>query len=250
MMRWTSSRAGRDVLAAGETSAVPLATKASDLPMRVLSAAVMMAVAIAAVVAGDPWLDGFIALVALATMVEFVRLVWRATAKLPFRILSLLLGAIYIGLAGYVLAQLPVPMIIGVIGAVIFVDSFAYGFGRTLGGPKIAPRISPSKTWAGLLGGVVGASVWLGIFVYVAARQVSGANTMGFEAGEVRTLVLIGTAIAVAAQCGDFFESWLKRKAGVKDSSNLIPGHGGFFDRTDGIIPVVLLAGLFLNVLR
>lgn len=250
MMRWTSSRAGRDVLAAGETSAVPLATKASDLPMRVLSAAVMMAVAIAAVVAGDPWLDGFIALVALATMVEFVRLVWRATAKLPFRILSLLLGAIYIGLAGYVLAQLPVPMIIGVIGAVIFVDSFAYGFGRTLGGPKIAPRISPSKTWAGLLGGVVGASVWLGIFVYVAARQVSGANTMGFEAGEVGTLVLIGTAIAVAAQCGDFFESWLKRKAGVKDSSNLIPGHGGFFDRTDGIIPVVLLAGLFLNVMR
>ena len=249
-MRWTNSRAGRDVLAAGETSAVPLATKASDLPMRVLSAAVMIAVAIAAVVAGDPWLDGFIALVALATFVEFVRLVLKATAKLPFRILAVLAGAVYIGSAGYVLAQLPVPMIIGVIGAVIFVDSFAYGFGRTLGGPKIAPKISPSKTWAGLLGGVVGASLWLVIFVYVAARQVSGANTMGFEAGEVGMLVLMGAAIAVAAQSGDFFESWLKRKAGVKDSSNLIPGHGGFFDRTDGIIPVVLLAGLFLNVMR
>ena len=249
-MRWTSSRAGRDDLAAGETSAVPLATKASDLPMRVLSAAVMMAVAIAAVVAGDPWLDGFIALVALATFVEFVRLVLKATGKLPLRILSIVLGAVYIGAAGYVLAQLPVPMIIGVIGAVIFVDSFAYGFGRTLGGPKIAPKISPSKTWAGLLGGVVGASVWLGIFVDIAARQVSGANTLGFEAGEVGTLVLMGAAIAVAAQSGDFFESWLKRKAGVKDSSNLIPGHGGFFDRTDGIIPVVLLAGLFLNVMR
>ena len=249
-MRWTSSRAGRDVLEAGKSEPVPLATKTSDLPMRVLSAAVMMAVAIAAVVAGDPWLDGFIALVALATFAEFVRLVWKATAKMPMRILSVLLGAVYIGLAAYILAELPVPMIIGVIGAVIFVDSFAYAFGRTLGGPKIAPRISPSKTWAGLLGGVVGASLWLGIFVYVAARQVSGANTMGFEAGEVGTLVLMGTAIAVAAQSGDFFESWLKRKAGVKDSSNLIPGHGGFFDRTDGIIPVVLLAGLFLNVMR
>ena len=249
-MRWTSSRAGRDDLAAGETSAVPLATKASDLPMRVLSAAVMMAVAIAAVVAGDPWLDGFIALVALATFAEFVRLVLKSTAKLPLRILALLLGAVYIGGAGYVLAQLPVPMIVGVIGAVIFVDSFAYGFGRTIGGPKIAPRISPSKTWAGLLGGVVGASVWLGIFFHVAARDVSGENAVRFEAGEVGTLVLMGAAIAVAAQSGDFFESWLKRKAGVKDSSNLIPGHGGFFDRTDGIIPVVLLAGLFLNVMR
>ena len=249
-MRWTSLLPGRDVLEAGESVAVPLATKASDLPIRVLSAAVMIAVAIAAVVAGDPWLDGFIALVALATFAEFVRLVWRATSKLPFRILAVLLGAVYIGLAGYMLAQLPVPMIVGVIGSVIFVDSFAYAFGRTLGGPKIAPRISPSKTWAGLLGGVVGASVWLGIFVYVAARQVSGANTMGFEAGEVGALVLMGIAIAVAAQSGDFFESWLKRKAGVKDSSNLIPGHGGFFDRTDGIIPVVLLAGLFLNVMR
>ena len=249
-MRWTSSRAGRDDLAAGETSAVPLATKASDLPMRVLSAAVMMAVAIAAVVAGDPWLDGFIALVALATFAEFVRLVLKATGKLPLRILALLLGAVYIGGAGYVLAQLPVPMIVGVIGAVIFVDSFAYGFGRTIGGPKIAPRISPSKTWAGLLGGVVGASVWLGIFFHVAAREVSGESAVRFEAGEVGTLVLMGAAIAVAAQSGDFFESWLKRKAGVKDSSNLIPGHGGFFDRTDGIIPVVLLAGLFLNVMR
>ena len=210
----------------------------------------MMAVAIAAVIAGDPWLDGFIALVTLATLVEFVRLVWKATARLPFRTLAVLLGALYIGLAGYVLAQLPVAMIIGVVGSVIFVDSFAYAFGRTLGGPKIAPKISPSKTWAGLLGGVVGATVWLAIFVYVVAQQVRGAMALGVEGGEIGTLVLMGAAIAVAAQSGDFFESWLKRKAGVKDSSNLIPGHGGVFDRTDGIIPVVLLAGLFLNAMR
>ena len=265
-MRWTSLRAGRDVLAAGETSAVPLATKASDLPMRVLSAAVMMAIAIAAVVAGDPWLDGFIALVALATFAEFVRLVVKATAKLPLRILALLLGAVYIGGAGYILAQLPVPMIVGVIGAVIFVDSFAYGFGRTIGGPKIAPRISPSKTWAGLLGGVVGASVWL--YFYAThdgcrfLRQPytwmeTGKDAFAFDDAchlnfpfAFPSVLVAGLAIAVAAQSGDFFESWLKRKAGVKDSSNLIPGHGGFFDRTDGIIPVVLLAGLFLNVMQ
>ena len=246
-MRWTSLRAGRDVLGAGESEAVPLATKASDLPMRVLSALVMMAVAVAAVVAGDPWLDGFILFVALATFVEFVLLIVKVTPNVPFRLAAILAGAVYIGLAGFVLSRLPVPMIVGVIGAVIFVDTFAYGFGRTLGGPKIAPKISPSKTWAGLLGGIVGASTWLALFVYVAARQVSGANTLGFEIGEIGTLVAMGAAIAVAAQSGDFFESWLKRKAGVKDSSNLIPGHGGVFDRTDGIIPVVLLAGLLLS---
>ncbi|MBX7456919.1 phosphatidate cytidylyltransferase [Qipengyuania sp. 1NDH17] len=229
---------------------MPLATKASDLPMRVLSAAVMMAIAIAAIVAGDPWLDLFIAAVVIVTLAEFYRLVLKAPFGIVGKGVGLFAGTIYIALAGLILNALPVPMIIGVIGSVIFVDSFAYAFGRTLGGPKIAPKISPSKTWAGLLGGVVGSSLWLGIFVYVAARQVSGANTLGFEAGELGTLVLMGAAIAVAAQSGDFFESWLKRKAGVKDSSNLIPGHGGFFDRTDGIIPVVLLAGLFLNVMR
>ena len=246
-MRWISLRAGRDVLGAGESEAVPLATKTSDLPIRVLSALVMIAIAVAAVVAGDPWLDGFILFVTLATFVEFVMLIVKVTTNVPFRLAALLAGAVYIGLAGFVLSRLDVPVIIGVIGAVIFVDSFAYAFGRTLGGPKIAPRISPSKTWAGLLGGIVGASTWLALFVYVAARQVSGANTLGFEIAEIGTLVAMGAAIAVAAQSGDFFESWLKRKAGVKDSSNLIPGHGGVFDRTDGIIPVVLLAGLLLS---
>ena len=236
-------------MAAGESEAVSSGAKSknADLPIRLLSAAVMMSVAVAAVVAGDPWLDGFIVLVSLATFVEFVLLIVKVTQNVSFRLAAILAGAVYIGLAGFVLTRLPVPMIVGVIGAVIFVDTFAYGFGRTLGGPKIAPRISPSKTWAGLLGGIVGASTWLALFVYGVARQVSGAATLGFEIAEIGTLIALGAVTAIAAQSGDFFESWLKRKAGVKDSSNLIPGHGGFFDRTDGIIPVVLLAGLLLS---
>ena len=232
-------------MAAGET---PAKAKNADLPIRLLSAAVMLAIAIAALVAGDPWLDYFIAAVVLVTLVEFVRLVLKATGKLPARIVAIAAGAAYIGLAGVVLASLPIAMIVGVVGAVIAVDSFAYAFGRTLGGPKIAPAISPSKTWAGLLGGIVGASVWLAIFVYLAAREISGEATVGFEPGEIGTLLLMGTVVAVAAQSGDFLESWLKRKAGVKDSSNLIPGHGGVFDRTDGMIPVALLAGLFFGL--
>ena len=225
----------------------PAKGKNVDLPIRLLSAAVMLAVAVAALMAGDPWLDLFIAAVVIATLVEFILLVLKATASPVARFVAIAAGTAYIVLAGLILVQLQPGMIVGVVGTVIAVDTFAYFFGRTLGGPKIAPRISPSKTWAGLLGGVVGASAWLATFIYFAARQISGATTMGFEMGEIGTIVAIGALLAVAAQAGDFLESWLKRKAGVKDSSNLIPGHGGFFDRTDGMIPVVLIAGAFLG---
>lgn len=226
----------------------PAKGKNADLPIRLLSAAVMLAVAVAALMAGDPWLDYFIIAVVAATLVEFVRLVLKATEKPAFRIVALAAGAAYIVLAGIALTRLPPAMIVGVVGTVIAVDTFAYFFGRTIGGPKIAPRISPSKTWAGLLGGIVGASAWLAAFIYFAARQTSGPTTMGFEAREIAIIGGLGALLAVAAQAGDFLESWLKRKAGVKDSSNLIPGHGGFFDRTDGMIPVALIAGAFLGM--
>ena len=222
--------------------------KNADLPKRIASAVVMLAIAIGALIAGDPWLDLFIAVVVAATLVEFVILVFKATQKPVNRVVGILAGTAYVALAGFVLAQLPPALIVGIVGTVIAVDTFAYFFGRTLGGPKIAPAISPSKTWAGLLGGVVGASLWLAGFIFFAARQVSGPTTMGFELQEIGIILAMGTLLAVAAQAGDFLESWLKRKAGVKDSSRLIPGHGGFFDRTDGMIPVALIAGAFLGM--
>ena len=242
-MRSTSLRDGRDDLADGE----PTVKKNADLPVRIVSAIVMIAIAAAALVAGDPWLDWLIAAVVLGTLVEFILLVVKATQNVPYRLAGILAGVLYIGLAGLILARLPTPMIVGIIGTVIAVDTFAYFFGRTIGGPKIAPRISPSKTWAGLLGGIVGASLWIAAFIFFAARQISGPSTMGFEISEIGTIAVIGVVLAVAAQAGDFLESWLKRKAGVKDSSKLIPGHGGLFDRIDGMIPVVLIAGAVLG---
>ncbi|QZD88489.1 phosphatidate cytidylyltransferase [Qipengyuania psychrotolerans] len=207
----------------------------------------MIAIAAAALVAGDPWLDWLIAAVVLGTLVEFILLVVKATQNVSYRLAGILAGVVYIGLAGLILARFPVPMVVGIIGTVIAVDTFAYFFGRTIGGPKIAPRISPSKTWAGLLGGIVGASLWIAAFIFFAARQISGPSTMGFDISEIGTIALMGVVLAVAAQAGDFLESWLKRKAGVKDSSKLIPGHGGLFDRIDGMIPVVLIAGAVLG---
>ncbi len=224
----------------GRARAAPAKVKNADLPVRAASALVMVAVAGLAFWLAGIWLDLFIAGVALATLVEFVLLVLKATQRQGARLTAVTAGAIYIGLAGYALMSFPLDAVIGVIGAVVFVDTFAYFFGRTLGGPKIAPAISPSKTWAGLLGGTVGATIWVfGILFFVAS--IDGPVWSGRLHAWLQ-LIGIGAAIAVAAQAGDFLESWIKRKAGVKDSSNLIPGHGGVFDRTDGIIPVALLA--------
>lgn len=125
-----------------------------------------------------------------------------------------------------------------VIGAT---DSCAYVVGRLVGGPRLAPRISPGKTWAGLVGGVAGASL-LGAI----AGQILGA---GFALAAA-----VGASLAVVGQAGDLFESFLKRRAGVKDSGHLIPGHGGLLDRVDGLVfaaptfAALVWAGLHVGV--
>jgi phosphatidate cytidylyltransferase len=106
-------------------------------------------------------------------------------------------------------------------------DTGAYFAGRTIGGPKLAPQISPNKTWAGLFGGMV-------------AAAIAGAGIA--STAQLPSLFWIAAApFAVAAQAGDMFESWLKRRSGVKDSGKLLPGHGGVLDRLDGLVPVALL---------
>jgi phosphatidate cytidylyltransferase len=108
-------------------------------------------------------------------------------------------------------------------------DIGAYFAGRAIGGPKLAPRISPAKTWAGLGGGVVAAGI-VGLLIAVCAGLPSALHWLA-------------APLAVAAQAGDLFESWLKRRAGVKDSGRLLPGHGGALDRLDGVVPVATLIG-------
>ena len=117
-------------------------------------------------------------------------------------------------------------------------DIFAYLVGRTLGGPKLAPRISPGKTWSGLCGGVVGAGLTGGV-----AAMALGAG-FGLAA-------MVGALLALVGQGGDLFESALKRQAGVKDSGHLIPGHGGLLDRIDGLVfAAPVFAGLVWLGLR
>jgi phosphatidate cytidylyltransferase len=211
--------------------------KPSDLKVRVLSAIVMVAISGSALFLGGWVLDGFILIIALAAFTEFASLIRKAVPSLPLRVLSTLAAAVYVGLAAWLLIRInAVPLLLLIIGAVVLVDIFAYFFGRTIGGPKIAPAISPSKTWAGLVGGIVGATV--AIFLYFSIGAPSQMRSFWFV-----EMLPFGAVVAILAQTGDFFESWLKRRAGVKDSSNLIPGHGGVLDRVDGMLPVAIAAG-------
>jgi phosphatidate cytidylyltransferase len=220
--------------------------QSKDLKTRLISAIVMLALAIAALVIGGIALDAFIALVALAAFAEFVGLVAKATGSRPLRFAAILAGAVYFGIAAAVLMGAGKFLLVMVIGIAVFTDTGAYFAGRAIGGPKIAPAISPSKTWAGLVGGMVASAAW--VFLWVFAIDVQSMWPR-FDVGLNLSLqntaggIALGAFLAVVAQAGDFFESWLKRRAGVKDSSRLIPGHGGVFDRIDGLVPVVLMAG-------
>jgi len=112
------------------------------------------------------------------------------------------------------------------------IDTAAYVVGRSVGGPKLAPRISPNKTWSGLLGGMAGA-----VLVGLVFGWIDGVS------GPWR-LALVSGGLAVVEQIGDIAESYAKRRFGAKDSGNLIPGHGGLLDRLDGMLAVVTAIAL------
>ena len=239
---------------AGDKVDVPYAVKTSDLPKRLASAAIMLGVAGAALWLGRGVLDTLIVVVALACLVEFVLLVVKATRNVPFRLAAILAGTLYIALAAFSLVSIHAVYVAAIVGLVICTDTAAYFTGRAIGGPKIAPRISPSKTWAGLVGGMVAAALWLMLAMFILSYSISGLTGPGpsfgdtLEQGHYALAALIGAGLAVTAQAGDFFESWLKRRAGVKDSSRLIPGHGGVFDRVDGLLPVAILAAWLMSL--
>lgn len=126
-------------------------------------------------------------------------------------------------------------LVIWTMGVVWATDILAYFAGRGIGGPKLWPAISPNKTWAGLVGGMAGAALFSALY----ARIVGWSEHWSLMA-------LIGAALAIVAQAGDLFESWLKRRAGVKDSGTLLRSHGGIMDRVDGLVPVSLLIAIWV----
>lgn len=115
-------------------------------------------------------------------------------------------------------------------------DIGAYFTGRRIGGPKVAPKISPNKTWSGAIGGV-GAAILAGCVVFV----ITGTD-------DLASAILLAIVLSIVSQFGDFFESWVKRRNGVKDTSRMIPGHGGVMDRVDGLVAAAVALWLLCIV--
>ncbi len=247
----------------------------SDLTTRILSAAVLVIVGAIEVWLGGLWFEVFIAAACGLMTWELVRMVdpdRKGVAiqlailtgvavvlsyhlpplyKLPFLLAPALVGAgqvsrargLYVMFAFWIAASglgfisirenMGFGWMVWLILIVVATDVAGYFVGKTLGGPKFWPKVSPKKTWSGTVGGWLAAALVGVIFAAYA----------GFGAA----FVLVSVLASMASQAGDIVESAVKRKLGVKDSSNLIPGHGGFLDRFDGMMGAavfVLIAGL------
>jgi phosphatidate cytidylyltransferase len=116
-------------------------------------------------------------------------------------------------------------------------DIFAYFVGRAIGGAKLAPRISPGKTWSGAIGGAIAAVI------------AGTAVVWSFFSADGLWIPALTLVLSICSQIGDLFESFIKRRFGVKDSSHLIPGHGGVMDRVDGLFFACFAAFLLAIVI-
>ncbi len=261
----------------GEAAPAALPEQGSrNLLMRVAAAAVLAPLAIAIAYAGGWLWLGFVTLAAIGLYVEWLTIVAARTSRvMAAGIIALIGAAAWLGLGrigatsafvalGVIVAPLLSPhrrgwaalggcyafaALIASIAvrldpvwgftALMFVllivwvtDIGGYFAGRGIGGPKLWPRVSPKKTWAGAIGG------------FAASLAVAGGFT-AFGLGKALPMLLLGAILSVASQLGDLFESAVKRRFGVKDSSHIIPGHGGLLDRPAGLVAAVVLAAIF-----
>jgi len=262
-----------------EGRAAPAAAEADsrNLSTRIIAAAVLIPLAVAIAYAGGWLWTALVTLAAIGLYVEWLTVVGGAAEKrivvagvialavaglclvigrIEVALMVLAVGVVAVGLmtperrnwtaAGFLYAA--VAEIASVLlrldaakgfVALIFVlvivwvtDSGGYFAGRGIGGPKLWPRVSPKKTWAGAIGGFAASLAVAGMFA-------------ALDLGKAAPLLMISGVLSVVSQLGDLFESAVKRRFGVKDSSQIIPGHGGLLDRLDGFVAAVAVAALF-----
>jgi phosphatidate cytidylyltransferase len=198
------------------------------LLLRVVSGAILAPLCLAAIWFGFPWVDLMAAIAAPMMLAEWIRLT-------PGRPVARGFAILYSGAAVVALLwlrhqpDLGRETVLWIIACVWATDIGAYFVGSLAGGTKLAPAISPGKTWSGLIGGMCFSAVTSAVCGLVLAR------------GDTVPLALLGVGIAAIAQAGDLLESAAKRRAGLKDSGHLIPGHGGLLDRIDGLIAALVV---------
>jgi len=225
------------------SSAAPAVAGRSNLALRVVSSLILAPIALGLTYLGGWPFAIFWTVAAAIVLIEWMMLVIgrNPLALFPWsgpQWLWALCGVVYA--AALLAATLILRADVGLgFAAIVFVfavvwgsDILAYFVGRAVGGPKLMPRVSPSKTWSGAVGGTL-ASVVFGVLV---------AKLAGLE--NLSMVALVALVLSVASQAGDLLESALKRHFHVKDSSALLPGHGGLMDRLDGYLTAVVVAAL------
>jgi len=214
-----------------------------NLGLRIVSAIVLAPLAIAAAYVGHWPFALFWLVAALAVLWEWIKLVAG-----PGQVLWIAAGVAYAG--ALLLAPLflrfdgdeGLAAILLLFAVVWTTDVLGYFAGRAIGGPKLCPAISPKKTWSGAIVGTAG-----GMLAAIAMVHLLGALKLGnFHPGAWAAL---GVVLSIVAQGGDLLESWIKRRFGAKDASQLIPGHGGVMDRLDGFWAAAL-AGCIIGLAR
>ncbi len=205
------------------------AAPASDFGKRLLSAVVLIPPVLAAIHFGSPYFNILVIVGAAVLLYEVFTVSDRSIAWT-------LAGGTYVALSVYALIALRASENLGALSVYwLFVlvwaaDTVAYLAGRSIGGPKLAPRLSPKKTWSGFCGALAGAAI------------VGFAIGLYLEKTTTWHLIGVSALLGGISQGGDLLESWFKRRFHRKDMSGLIPGHGGLFDRVDGLLAAALAA--------
>ena len=175
----------------------------------------------------------------IAVAPAWLRNGWPTRAPLPMSILgALLILAFWI--SGIELHAHSPWLLLGTLAIVWIADTGAYFSGRRFGKRKLAPTISPGKSWEGVYGGLACVLAYAAAVLALSPLRSAGPRM-------ALTIAVAAVLLAMISVVGDLFESWLKRQAGVKDSGTLLPGHGGVLDRIDALLPALPLATLFLR---
>lgn len=213
----------------------------SNLNQRILSALVLIPIVIAAIAYGGLVFDAFMILAFVLSMIELRNMARNLTPRMAY----VIIGGLYFLLSFSLFDLLRdgtsgLYLTVTLMAVIWASDTVAYIMGRLIGGPKMAPSISPNKTWAGMAGSMIGAATAFTLMLLYPEKMPSIISEGVYGvATPVALLVFYGALFGVIGQIGDLLESWIKRKAGFKDSGKLIPGHGGILDRIDALLLVI-----------
>lgn len=204
----------------------------SELKLRIIVGLLLAVLAVCLIGAG-----GYVFALSAAIIAALIFREWRHLTEPSFS--WIMAGFLYALLPILTLTSLRLQpnglwLVSWIVAVTAATDIGAFFAGRLIGGAKLCPALSPKKTWSGLIGGMIAAAIM--------AYFIADFGHLPF------IMKVTGAPMAVVAQAGDFFESWLKRRANVKDSGNLLPGHGGIMDRVDGLLPVALLTGILIKI--